>query len=218
MYLKIAYMLAQGGSEVIGARVADFLGVSRPSASIALRRLASQHLLQADKRRVIQLTPQGLGTARTMVRRQRLFETWLIDTLGLRWAEAFDDACRLEHAISTEVEDRLFEALGRPTRCPHGNPIDTKAPPRGTALSVAAVGTRVSLLAIGFPLEFQPGYLAYLQDSGVIPGATLTVGDSLPDGSGLEVEVAGRSVVLPAGALAAVRIEPTTSRHAGPGS
>jgi DtxR family Mn-dependent transcriptional regulator len=211
MYLKIAYLLAGEGSGLIAARLADFLDVSRASASVALRRLASRDLLSLDRRRVIQLTPAGLATARTMVRRQRLFETWLIDTLGLRWAAAFHEACRLEHAISDEVEQRLHQALGYPERCPHGNPIDAEAEPPGRPLDEVHPGFRARVVAIGFPAEFRPDYLDYLQDHGIVPGAEVGVEPAPPRADGATLRIAGASVFLPGEAASSIRIESATA-------
>ena len=208
MYLKIAYLLSAEGLGVIAARLAEFLNVSRASASAAVRRLASQDLLAVDERHTIRLTPTGLATARTMVRRHRLFETWLIDTLGLGWSHAFHEACRLEHSISSEVERRLYEALERPQRCPHGNPIDAEAELPGLSLPEVQPGFRARVLAIGFPVEFQPDFLDYLQQHGIGPGTRLVVDKAPPRAGGVMLQVDDASVFLPGEAAGSILVEP----------
>ena len=209
MYLKIAYLLSQGSSAVIAARVADFLGVSRSSASAALRRLENQRFIRFDRQRVLHLTPRGRATARSMVRRHRLFETWLIDSLGVRWSDAFDEACRLEHAISGDIEQQLYEALGRPERCPHGNPIDPDASSLGQPLAEMPNGAVAVVLEIGFPVEFLPEHLAYLEAKGVVPGARLTVQAQLPGGTGVESRVGDKPVFIAADTVQAIRAKLT---------
>ena len=206
MYLKIAFLLSAEGAGVIAARLAEFLSVSRASTSAALRRLAAQGLLEWDERRIIHLTPTGLATARTMVRRHRLFETWLIDTLDLRWSDAFHEACRLEHAISGEVERRLYQALGRPRRCPHGNPIEAEAELHGAPLEEVPPGSKARVVAVGFPVEFQPDYLDYLQEHGIGPGTDLVVGEAPPRADGVMLQINDDSVFLPGAAAGSIRV------------
>ena len=58
-----------------------------------------------------------------MIRRHRLLETFLVDTLGLDWSEIHDEAEELEHSISEKVLERLDDFLGNPRHDPHGHPI-----------------------------------------------------------------------------------------------
>jgi len=71
----------------------------------------------------------------SMLRRHRLLETFLVETLGLDWGEIHDEAEELEHAISEKVLEKLDEFLGRPSHDPHGDPIPTK---RGTMPSASS--------------------------------------------------------------------------------
>src|ERR1051326_4213107 len=111
------------GEPLRPARLADWLGVSRPTVTVALRRMTRDGMVVQNSRKEIELTARGRRAAAAIVRRHRIMERWLTDSLGLDWVTADEEAARLEHAVSDVVERRLWETLGRPTSCPHGNPI-----------------------------------------------------------------------------------------------
>ena len=71
----------------------------------------------------VALTPRGENRARDIVRRRRLAERLLTDTFAIEEAEANSDACKFEHIISPELDQRICTFLGHPKTCPHGNPI-----------------------------------------------------------------------------------------------
>src|SRR5438270_5326946 len=128
------------GETVTNARLADWLGVSRPTVTAGLRRMARDGLLQPGPAREVRLTEDGEARAAAIVRRHRIMERWLTDALGLDWVVADEEAARLEHAISDLVEQRLYEALGRPASCPHGNPIPGHSEPVAGEVGPAALG------------------------------------------------------------------------------
>ena len=122
-YLEAIFYIEVEGEEVHASRLAEWLGVSQPTAGATLRRMASEGLVQASAAKVVSLTDRGRALARAIVRRHRIAERWLTDVLGLDWATADEEASRLEHALSEAVTERLYVLIGRPTTCPHGNPI-----------------------------------------------------------------------------------------------
>src|SRR3981081_1377806 len=111
------------GETLRSARLAEWSAVSRPTVTVALRRMARDGMVRLSARKEIELTPAGRRAAEAIVRRHRIMERWLTDGLGLDWVAADEEAARLEHAVSEVVERRLYEVLGRPQTCPHGNPI-----------------------------------------------------------------------------------------------
>src|SRR5437867_8118118 len=150
-YLEAIYYIRAEGEFVRSARLADWLGVSRPTVTVALRRMTRDGMVRQTARKEIELTDRGRQAAAAIVRRHRIMERWLTDTLGLDWVAADEEAARLEHAVSEVVERRLYEALGRPRTCPHGNPIPghSKAAAREVRLASLEAGdgaavTRVS--------------------------------------------------------------------------
>src|SRR3981081_2916478 len=122
-YLEAIYYIWAEKEPIRSSRLADWLGVSRPTVTVALQRMSRDGLVRMNRRKEIELTARGMRMAESIVRRHRIMERWLTDGLGLDWVTADEEAARLEHAVSEVVERRLYEVLGRPQTCPHGNPI-----------------------------------------------------------------------------------------------
>ena len=122
-YLKCIYKLqAEHGRVTIG-EIAKDQGVAPASASAMVKKLAALDLLEHERYRGAQLTPDGERVALEVIRHHRLLELYLAETLGIHVDEVHDEADRLEHALSEELEARIDEALGFPTHDPHGDPI-----------------------------------------------------------------------------------------------
>src|SRR5213082_976604 len=146
-YLEAIYYMWSENEPLRSARLADWLGVSRPTVAVGLRRMTRDGLVRMNGRKEIELTDAGMRAAESIVRRHRIMERWLTDTLGLDWVTADAEAARLEHAVSDAVERRLYEVLGRPATCPHGNPIPgyTEVVPGEVRLSSLAAGQGASI-------------------------------------------------------------------------
>ena len=122
-YLKSVYKLqAADGRVTIGALARD-QGVSPASASAMVKKLAALELLLHEPYKGAQLTPAGELVALEVIRHHRLLELYLAETLGVHVDDVHDEADRLEHVISEELEARIDRALGYPTHDPHGDPI-----------------------------------------------------------------------------------------------
>jgi DtxR family Mn-dependent transcriptional regulator len=202
-YCECIYELAEDDVDVIQARIADRLQVSRPAVSEMMRRLETEGLITTD--RGIRLTRAGIELAERVVRRHRLAERFLTDLLGLPWAEAHHEAGKWEHVMSEHVEAAMNRVLGNPTTCPHGNPIPGSAYVEGAsrALADVDVGDRFVVRRITEELEFTPGLLEYLEASALQPGRKGVITAASPDGT-LTVEIDGRHVGV--GAFASARI------------
>src|SRR2546423_3872501 len=105
-YLEAIYYIRAEGEVVRSARLADWLGVSRPTVTVALRRMTRDGMVRLNARKEIQLTARGGEAAAAVVRRHRIMERWLTEVLGLDWVAADEEAARLEHAVSETVEQR----------------------------------------------------------------------------------------------------------------
>ncbi len=198
-YLEAIYYMWAEQETLRSARLADWLGVSRPTVTVALRRMVRDGLVRMNGRKEIELTKRGMGAAESIVRRHRIMERWLTDVLGLDWVSADEEAARLEHAVSETVERRLYEALGRPSTCPHGNPIPgrSEASRAEVRLSVLKAGARASVTRVSEVAEREaPRLLAYLHQRDLTPGRELDVVEVDEVGRTVRVSVAGREITL----------------------
>ena len=182
-YLKVIYGLTTSGQTVTNGLLARELGVSPPSVSAMVKRLAGEHLLQRASRRSLQLTYRGEVAALLVIRRQRLVETFLVQVLEMPWDEVHDEAALLEHALTDRLEQRIDAMLDYPTRDPHGDPI----PPRhgrhqetwGAPLDSAPAGCRFRVERIS---DRDSAALRYLARIGIAPSVVIQVEDQVPFG------------------------------------
>ena len=192
-YLEAIYRLEREGSGVTTSGLASELGVSAASVSGMLKKLAADGYIDHQSRGEARLTPKGLVIGAQVVRRHRLAERLLTDVLGMGWDEVDAEACKLEHAISARVEERLIDILGDPQTCPHGHPIppaDGSEPPRpGIPLAQLDVGSETTVYGV---TEDVPEILRYLAEVGLRPGAHVTVFEKAPLGGPLTVGVGGK--------------------------
>ena len=185
-YSETIYGLAEDGVEVIQARIAERLDVSRPAVSEMIRRMEREGLVDISDDAEITLTKSGHELASTIVRRHRLAERFLVDILGLDWTQAHNEAGRWEHVISPAVEKAMFDKLGNPDTCPHGNPIPGTgytAPAVTLPLSGVDAGQSFTVLRIPEELEYQPRQLEFLETVGLMPGRQGKMLSVAPDGT-----------------------------------
>jgi DtxR family transcriptional regulator, Mn-dependent transcriptional regulator len=203
-YCETIFELREDDVEVIQARVAERLNVSRPAVSEMMHRLEAEGFVRTTGGRIA-LTDGGMRLAERVVRRHRLAERFLTDMLGLSWAEAHKEAGKWEHVISDQVETAITRVLGDPTTCPHGNPIpgSNYAVPVTVPLADLTVGAGFTVNRIPEELEFAPGLLEFLEGASVVPGRRGTITAASPDGT-TTVEIEGRHVGI--GAFASQRI------------
>ncbi|HEV8308312.1 MAG TPA: metal-dependent transcriptional regulator [Methylomirabilota bacterium] len=206
-YLGAIYDLMGSGHVVIGARLAKHMRVSAPAVTEALQRMARAGYIRLSAGKEISLTRKGKTLAEVMARRHRLLERWLTDILGLNWAEAHEEAHRLEHALSPRVEERLAALLGMPSTCPHGNPIPgmpSPAPTHPFPLDQAREGTTVVVERITEEAEADRRLLEHLWKHEVKPGARLHIEEVAPWAG--TITAAGGSTRIVLGLAAASKI------------
>ncbi|CAB4735508.1 unannotated protein [freshwater metagenome] len=193
-YCECIFELHEDDLEVIQARIAERLHVSRASVSQMIEKMSKAGLVIAEGSRIT-LTTDGQNLAQQVVRRHRLAERFLTDILGLSWADAHQEAGKWEHVISDEVETAMNRVLGAPTTCPHGNPIpgssyiETHAVP----LSRLASGSKFTVSRIPEELEFTPGLLDFLQQSSILPGRCGEISETNHDGT-MSVVIDGHTI------------------------
>jgi DtxR family Mn-dependent transcriptional regulator len=197
-YLEALYEIEEEGLPMVQAEIARWMDVSRPSVSEHVKRLVGDGLLTADGR-TLAFTHAGRAMAIGLVRRHRLAEHLLIDVIGLPWHQAHQEAEIWERVISAQVEERLVEILGDPGACPHGNPIPGSSHEVDVSSLVAlkdvAPGATVTLRRLTEDLELELSVMRFLEDAGLMPGASIDVDGIGPDGS-MSLTVRGKPVAL----------------------
>jgi len=123
MYLRTVFELEEEGIVPLRARIAERLNQSGPTVSQTVARMERDGLLHVAGDRQLALSETGRVLATRVMRKHRLAECLLVSVIQLPWEEVHIEACRWEHVISESVELRLFDLLGHPERCPHGNLI-----------------------------------------------------------------------------------------------
>lgn len=203
-YCETIFELGEDHIDVVQARIAERLGISRAAVSLMIKRLERDELIEPVDGKIA-LTVGGRALAEQVVRRHRLAERFLTDLLHLSWAEAHHEAGKWEHVISPRVEEALVSLLDDPTTCPHGNPIPGSSyeAPSARPLVEVAVGDGFVVERIPEALEFTDGLLEYLEEVHMVPGRRGHVVAVSPDGT-VTVDVAGTGVGI--GAFAAERI------------
>jgi DtxR family Mn-dependent transcriptional regulator len=176
-YLKGIYELERDGDGPVGtSELADQLGVTPPTVSKMLDKLAARDLVEREKYAGVTLTPEGHTVALEVLRHHRLIEAYLAEALDYEWTDVHDEADNLEHHISEEFERAVAEALDDPTVDPHGDPIPgadlQPVDDDSTALADAEHGERVVVARIS---DRDDEVLAYLAANGVQPGVELAV-------------------------------------------
>ena len=196
-YLKAIYSLQEGAGGVATSALAERLGVAAPSVTGMVKKLAELKLVRHERYQGVRLTKAGERVALEVLRHHRLLELYLAEALGYSWDRVHEEAERLEHVISEEFEERMFQALGAPTRDPHGHPIPTKEGKVATAPSSA-----LAELAPGIPAvisgvsDRDPEMLRYLGERGLVPETAVTVVARAPFNGPITVKAGRASHVL----------------------
>ena len=123
MYLKAIYELEEEGVPPLRARLVERLGQSKPTVSETVARLERDGLLTIVGARTIELSVKGRKQATTVMRKHRMAERLLLDQIKVPWADIHEEACRWEHVISDDVEERIAVLLDGVTEDPFGNPV-----------------------------------------------------------------------------------------------
>ncbi len=176
-YLKIIHSLSgPEGSEVSTNALAEGTATRAASVTDMLRKLAEKDLIHYKKYQGVRLTPKGEKLALKVIRKHRLWEVFLVDTLGFGWDEVHDIAEELEHIPSDRLVERLDTFLGKPQFDPHGDPIpDAKGNmPTADYLKLSEVPEGNTVLMMGV-LEHAPSFLQHLDRSGIMLGCEMEV-------------------------------------------
>ncbi|MFN3694473.1 MAG: metal-dependent transcriptional regulator [Ignavibacterium sp.] len=185
-YLSAIYKLRDEAGEIKPNLIAENLEISPAAVTDMLKKLANDGFVQYKKYKGIKLTAKGEKYAVNMIRKHRLWETFLYETLNMPWEKIHDEAEKLEHSSSDELVDKLEEFLNYPKFDPHGYPIPDKSGslPKHkpvTALSELSKNDRGIIARIS---DFKSELLLYASKQGLRIGQKILVKEKLEfDGS-----------------------------------
>jgi DtxR family transcriptional regulator, Mn-dependent transcriptional regulator len=184
-YLETMYWLEEARLPITGANIARAMQLSAPTVHEMLGRLEGDGYVSRNEDKSLAFTDEGREHAAGIVRRHRLVERFLTDVLGIPWDEVHEEAERLEHAMSSVLEERMLAAIGDARTCPHGHPIVEGA--REDGVPLADVGEGASVRVLRFENEAED-LLHYLKESGFRPGLEGTLAESRDDEVAIEVD------------------------------
>ena len=157
-------------------QVATALGVTPGTATTMVKALAESGLAEYEPYSGVRLSASGEKLAGLVLRRHRLVELFLVQVMGMSWADVHDDAEQLEHAVSERLIDRIDEMLGRPTHDPHGDPIPNQQGAITTrhldSLLTCPLGTPLRVTRI---TDQDPAFLRFIESNGLKPGELVEV-------------------------------------------
>jgi DtxR family Mn-dependent transcriptional regulator len=207
-YAKAIYELELREGRAQTNALAERIGVSAPSVSAMVKRLAEAGLVSYSRYRGARLTEKGRRVALEVIRHHRLLELFLVEELGMSWDQVHAEADALEHVLSEQVEARIAARLGEPRVDPHGDPIpsatfeidecETRSL-QSLEPGEHAVFSRVS--------DSDPAMLRFLAGRGIAPGARLEVVDKQPFDGPLFVRFSGQVEVLGGDLARAMRVQ-----------
>ncbi len=213
-YLKAVYRTRDEAGTATVQRLSAELGVSSPSVTNMVKRLAEIGLLEYARYHGVALTEAGERVAVEVTRHHRLLEQFLVETLGYSWDEVHVEAERLEHHISEAMEARIDAALGFPTHDPHGDPIprhDGTVPGGGEVrlldLPPGATAT------VGRVPDRDADLLRHVADLGLRPGCLVTLVEVSPFEGPVRLRIEGRERVIGRPLAAVIHVRPGDADH-----
>jgi DtxR family Mn-dependent transcriptional regulator len=194
-YLKTISEAESEGEVVKAVTLTRWLNVSAPAVTMAIKRLKRDGLIEVGRDGQLSLTGPGREIANRLIHRHHLIERMLTEVFGLEWYKVHDEAEQLEHAVSTDFEQKLVEKLGPGGVCPHGNVVGADSPAerrkRGLKpLDEAGPGEQVTVASV---FERDRKLLERLDGIGIRPGVRVDVRQAAPD---VEIVAAGRFASL----------------------
>jgi len=195
-YLKQILMISleRDKREVPMGMISESLKVTPGTATSMVKNLEKEGWLTYKSRKGVKLTTSGRKLGMNILRRHRLLETFLVETLGLDWSEIHDEAEELEHAISEKVLERLDEFLGKPRHDPHGHPIPTKGGiiqrHKNRSLLECKEGMTVTIESID---DQEKNFLKFARSKHLVPGSKITILSREEVANAMELKIGRRN-------------------------
>jgi DtxR family Mn-dependent transcriptional regulator len=214
-YLEAIYMCwqkTQGRVKV--SELSKNLRVKAPSVVQMLRKLSKKDFVDYD-RSGVELTKHGEREAIQVVRRHELAERLLSDVFGHELPKVHERACKFEHVLDEELTDKLDEALGRPTTCPHGSPIPTSNGRMSKVRSEELTDIPESGECVVVTIPEEKGSVERLLSLNILPGERIKIIEKLPRGA-LMVQCGKSQVALSRDIASKILVRgPRRHRHRG---
>jgi DtxR family transcriptional regulator, Mn-dependent transcriptional regulator len=197
-YLKAIYRLSEDGSKaVLTNEIAESLSTKAASVTDMVKKLSLKNLIGYEKYYGVTITKEGRSEALMIIRKHRLWETFLVEKLNFSWDEVHEVAEQLEHIQSNLLIEKLDEFLGYPTSDPHGHPIPDK---NGKVQSVTQIPLSQANLSkkcfVRSVKDGTPSFLQYLSKIGVHIGATIVILEKVEFDGSLEILINGKKKVF----------------------
>lgn len=197
-YLKAIFKISQReGDPVSNNSISVAMQTSAASVTDMIGRLSQKELINYQKRKGVSLTTEGLKVATHLVRKHRLWETFLYEKLHFTWDEVHEMAEQLEHIQSKELINRLDAFLGHPQFDPHGDPIPDAngefAQRRQRLLSELPEGERAIVVGVR---DHSTPFLQYLERVGLLLGAELTLTERLAYDDSLQLQLGEQAQIV----------------------
>jgi len=176
-YLRVIYKGLEEYEIVNPTLIAEQLNISNAAVTDMIRKLKKEKYVSYTPYQGIQLLQKGRVEAIKLVRRHRIWETFLFKVVGLPWYQIDEEAENLEHSSSDELVDRLEKILNYPDFDPHGHPIPKKngkipKQKKSLALSQLEEGYSSIILKVN---DHSKELLLYLYNSGLVVGNKVKV-------------------------------------------
>ena len=209
-YLKAIFSATTNTEGRVGNQlIAEKLTINPASVTEMLRKLDEKKLISYDRANGVKLTKEGLKAAVKVIRKHRLWETFLVEHLNFTWAEVHEVAEQLEHIQSDKLLNELGIFLGNPSFDPHGDPIPDKNGKipiiKSKVLAAVEIGKKVKVLKVA---DNTASFLKYLDKQGIALGDTIIIKEVQDFDKSLLVELKGkRELYLSAEAAKKIMVE-----------
>ena len=197
-YLKAIYHLGNQGDDAVSTNaIAEQIDTKASSVTDMIKKLAEKELANYIKYQGVSLTETGRLTARSVIRKHRLWETFLVNKLNFSWHEVHDIAEQLEHIKSEKLIDKLDDYLENPTHDPHGDPIPDKngnyTKIKSKSILDIETGSQGVLSSVK---DSSKAFLKYLNKNELALGDTIKVIDFEPFDDSFTIETKSRTMTI----------------------
>ncbi len=196
-YLKSIYKLQEKGGKVSTGILAEYLDVKPASVTGMIKKLKTMNLVSHQRYHGVTLTDAGKAIALEIIRHHRLLELYLFKALGVPWDGVHEEAEKLEHVISEDVEARMDEFLGYPTADPHGSPIPDKngVVPKTQSIPMTDLQNGQTCV-VAEVSDSDSALLRHLGSFNLYPGTPFRVIEVAPFEGPFTIDIAGQHAVI----------------------